>query len=132
VKKMLLMTALIGACARSSPEPAAPHAAAAEPSRAEPTPVASTRPAETAPASAPSASQAVLEEMQDLADRMCDCHDSQCAQKVADELQRWSEAASKRSDPPPMREEDVQRAGAIGERMGRCMQQVMQNGSAAP
>lgn len=137
--KLLFAIVLISsACARTSPEPAAPPAAAPVTTHVASTPVGTAAPAEPAQEPAPSDTpapftrEALFQEMQGFADRMCECHDSQCAQQVADDMQTWSREAEKRADPPHMSEQDVQHASAIGERMGRCMQQAMTNGSAAP
>jgi len=73
--------------------------------------------------------------MTHFADEMCACHDTSCAQRVADEMTKWSqEMAKDQSKPPKMTDDDVKRATALGERMGKCMQEAMgggQMGSAA-
>ena len=54
-------------------------------------------------------------------------------QKVSDDITKWAEEMSKvYKDPPHMSEADQKRAAEIGERMGKCMQEAMGGGSAAP
>ncbi len=57
---------------------------------------------------------------------MCACADAACAQRVADDMTRWSQEMARDQRPQPkMSEEDVKRAAAIGEEMGQCMQRAM-------
>jgi len=59
-------------------------------------------------------------------DEMCACKDTSCAQKVSDEMAKWSQAQAKRTTPPPkMTDEAVKRATELGEAMGTCMQRAM-------
>jgi len=69
---------------------------------------------------------AAIKAMERFRDEMCGCKDTACAQQVSDEMSKWSEQMSKElDDPPRMTEEDTKRATAIGETMGKCMQQAM-------
>lgn len=59
-------------------------------------------------------------------DQLCACKDAPCAQKVSDDLTKWSqEIAAKEKEPPKLTEDQQQRAAAIGEAMGKCMQTAM-------
>jgi hypothetical protein len=59
-------------------------------------------------------------------EKMCACKDGKCAQRVSDEMTKWSqEQAEKMREPARMSESETKRAAAIGERMGKCMQAAM-------
>ncbi len=122
--RLILVALLFAACWRSSPAPAP----------AEPVVATSSPPPPPPPDAPPSIPfEAAMQKLERFADQMCECHDAQCATEVADGLRRWSEEREKRGDQPPKAtEEDMRRAGALGERMGRCMQDAMANGSATP
>jgi hypothetical protein len=125
VNRAVIVASLIGAtlvvtaaCWRSSPPPPAQPAAQSAPA-----------PRRTP---APPRRDSALQVMEQFTDDMCSCHDSQCAQRVVDDMTRWSqEQTSSNREPAKMTEEDTQRAAEIGERMGACMQNAMA-GSAAP
>lgn len=86
----------------------------------------------TAPLSTMTAS-AAMDKMSELKDMMCACHDSACAQHVSDVMTKWSEDMSKEwKDPPKMTDDEVKRASAIGEAMGKCMQAAMSTGQPPP
>jgi len=72
-----------------------------------------------------------LEKMDSFAEKMCRCSDPRCAQDVADEMTKWAQEQSAKLSSNKLSEDDQRRAMAIGERMGRCMQQAM-SGSAGP
>jgi hypothetical protein len=75
----------------------------------------------------------VMAIMRVFKDKMCRCKDAKCAQVVADEMTRWSQAESKRlPDPPRLTEDQQKQAAAIGEDMGRCMQTAMSAGATEP
>jgi hypothetical protein len=70
--------------------------------------------------------------MSKFKDQMCGCKDAKCAQDVADEMTKWSQEMSKSmKEPPKMADDDIKRAAAIGEEMGRCMQAAMSAGMGA-
>jgi hypothetical protein len=71
--------------------------------------------------------EAALKKMGEFRDEMCACSDTACVQKASDEMARWSqEQARDNEDPPPrMSDEQMKRATAIGEEMGKCMQRAM-------
>jgi hypothetical protein len=71
--------------------------------------------------------------MRDFTDKMCACKDPACAQRVSDEMTRWSQDMSRReTEPPRMSEKDMQEAASIGEHMGRCMQAAMSASAPTP
>jgi hypothetical protein len=75
---------------------------------------------------------AAMDKMAEFKDKMCACHDSACAERVADEMTKWSQEMSKEwRNPPKMTDADTQRAQAIGEEMGKCMQTAMTASSPA-
>lgn len=64
--------------------------------------------------------------MQHFADEMCQCQDARCAEKVSDEMVKWAMDQSRdHRKPPQLTEQEQERAVAIGERMGQCMQRAM-------
>jgi hypothetical protein len=71
-----------------------------------------------------------LAKMDEFTIAMCACTDAACAQRVSDDMTRWSqEMARTQRRPPKMTAADTERAAAIGEKMGRCMQNAMSQGS---
>jgi hypothetical protein len=71
-----------------------------------------------------------MKAMERFGDEMCACKDTACAQKVSDEMTKWSqEEAKDQKESPKMTEDDIKRATAIGERMGKCMQTAMGMGT---
>lgn len=67
-----------------------------------------------------------LNKMRKFTDDMCACKDTACAQKVSDEMTKWSqEMVSSDKTPPKMTEADTKEAQEIGTRMGECMQRAM-------
>src|SRR5690606_38233625 len=79
--------------------------------------------------SEPGAREAMAK-MNDFKVAMCACVDAACAQRVADDMTRWSqEMANDRRPPPKLSEDEVKQAAAIGEEMGQCMQKAMSQGA---
>lgn len=71
-----------------------------------------------------------MAKMNDFKDAMCACADAACAQRVADDMTRWSQQMARDQRPPPkMSKGDVKQAAAIGEEMGQCMQKAMSQGA---
>jgi hypothetical protein len=69
---------------------------------------------------------AAMKAMSEFKDRMCACQSTACAQAVSDDMTKWAEQQAKdQRDPPKLNEDDVKRATAIGEEMGKCMQRAM-------
>ena len=67
-----------------------------------------------------------MERFERFADDMCNCHDTACAQSVADDMTRWSqEQASQDKESFELSADEKQRMGDIGMRLSRCMQQAM-------
>jgi hypothetical protein len=59
-------------------------------------------------------------------DELCQCTTSACAQKVSDEMMKWSQDQARvEQKPPKMSEEETKVFSEIGEQMGRCMQKAM-------
>lgn len=74
-----------------------------------------------------------LEAMERFRDQLCACKDPACVQRVSDEMTRWSQEMSRtQRNPPKMSDQDVERATAIGEKMGQCMQAAMGAGGTTP
>jgi hypothetical protein len=68
----------------------------------------------------------VFADMTKFKDQLCACKDAACAQKVSDDMTKWSQELTKREkDPPKLTEEQTRRAADIGEQMGNCMQTAM-------
>jgi hypothetical protein len=124
----LMIVAFAAACWRSSPPPPVEPTPPAEPPR------------RAQPPSRPPLSK--LEEMmqtfEQFADDMCSCRDATCAQRVSDEMSRWSQDhAADQDEPPKMTEEDAKRAADIGVHLGECKQKAKSpsyggQGSATP
>lgn len=75
-------------------------------------------------AGGPSAADA-LGKMRELKDAMCKCKDAQCAQDVSAKMTAWTQEQAKAGKAPKMTEADQKQAAALGEEMGRCMQEAM-------
>ena len=68
--------------------------------------------------------------MEQFKNQMCTCKDTACAQKVSDEMAKWSQQIAKHGGAPPrMTDDEVKRATVIGEQMGKCMQKAMGAGN---
>ncbi len=71
-----------------------------------------------------------MSKMEQFETEMCACKDTKCAQKVSDEMAKWSQQMAKGNRvPPKMSDDDVKRATVIGEAMGKCMQKAMGGGN---
>jgi len=67
-----------------------------------------------------------LAKMREFTESMCQCKDSACAQKVSDDMTKWSQEMMKEEEEPPkMTEQEIKEATEIGTRMGECMQKAM-------
>jgi hypothetical protein len=67
--------------------------------------------------------------MNQFTDQMCACRDTACAQRVSDEMTKWSqEEAQHDRKPPKFTTEQTKHFTEVGERMGKCMQQAMSAG----
>jgi len=65
-----------------------------------------------------------------FADDMCNCTDMTCARRVSDDMTKWSQEVAKISNEAPnLSDEENQRATAIAERFGKCMQNAMSGGA---
>ncbi|HEY5937035.1 MAG TPA: hypothetical protein VIU61_20435 [Kofleriaceae bacterium] len=111
--RSLLVIAVLGCGGKQAAAPQPISNAAAEP--AEPPPPPKTR------------SELALEKMGEFRDSMCKCGegDKDCAQKVSDEMTKWSEAQPREPDPEPMKPGDSTAAEQIGKEMGECMMKAM-------
>jgi hypothetical protein len=64
--------------------------------------------------------------MKEFEGKMCACKDSPCAQRVSDEMTKWSQEEVKRqTEPVKLSDEEMKRAVEIGTHMGECMQTAM-------
>jgi len=68
---------------------------------------------------------AMMAKMTEFKDKMCACADTACAQKVSDEMTKWSQEQIKGGAPPKMSEDDTKKATQIATDMGACMQKAM-------
>jgi len=69
---------------------------------------------------------AAMQKMEDFTTRMCACKDAACAQAVSDEMSKWSqEQAKNQKSPPKLSDNEQKRSVALGEQMGKCMQEAM-------
>jgi hypothetical protein len=67
-----------------------------------------------------------MKAMRRFKDSMCMCKDTACAQKVSDEMTKWSQDMAKdQREPPRMSDEEMKEATELGEAMGKCMQTAM-------
>jgi hypothetical protein len=67
-----------------------------------------------------------MKKMAEFRDHMCACKDAACAEKVSDEMTKWSMEMSKQyKDPPKLNDQEIKQATEIGETMGKCMQTAM-------
>ncbi|HEY5925652.1 MAG TPA: hypothetical protein VIV11_28395 [Kofleriaceae bacterium] len=61
-------------------------------------------------------------ELTKFTDAMCACKDGACAQRVTDDMGRWTiETASRYGRPPPPTGERAERLAALGDRMQSCL-----------
>jgi hypothetical protein len=71
-------------------------------------------------------SAAAMAKMSEFKDAMCKCSDAPCAQKVSDDMTKWSqEQSSKSTAAAKMSEADTKKAAEISEELGKCMQKAM-------
>ena len=67
-----------------------------------------------------------MKAMDRFREEMCMCKDTACAQHVSDEMAKWSQDMTKNTDEPwKMTDEETKQATALGEAIGKCMQQAM-------
>lgn len=69
----------------------------------------------------------VMAKMTQLRDAMCLCKDKACADKVQDDLNRWSAENAKNADDRPERPDEatMKKMQEVGTRYGECMTQAM-------
>ena len=70
-------------------------------------------------------SAAAMAKMSEFKDAMCKCSDAPCAQKVSDDMTKWSQEQSKNTTAAKMSEADTKKAAEISEELGKCMQKAM-------
>ena len=76
---------------------------------------------------------AAMAKMRDLKDMMCACKDKACADKVQDELNRWSSEMASRSDRPERPDEKLMKEmQEVGTQYGECMVKAMSGASTLP
>jgi hypothetical protein len=67
-----------------------------------------------------------MAQMERFKDQMCACKDSACAQRVSDDMTKWSQQLSQtQRNMPKMTVDETKRAAVIGEAMGKCMENAM-------
>ena len=93
-------------------EPPPADAAIASPRRAPPPPLDET--------------EVLMAKMSEFRDAICQCTTTACAQQVSDDMTKWSqEQARDQHEPPKLSDDQIKRATAIGEEMGKCMMKAM-------
>jgi hypothetical protein len=69
---------------------------------------------------------AAMAKMSEFKDEMCKCKDAKCAQDVSDKMAKWNQDEAKKSkESVKMSDADQQKAAALGEELGKCMQTAM-------
>ena len=82
-------------------------------------------PAGSTASSGTSAREAIAK-MASFKDEMCSCTDTACAQRVSDDMARWSQEQAQQHGPAAsMSPEETQQTTQLGEAMGKCMQRAM-------
>jgi hypothetical protein len=115
---------MLFACGGSAPPPAAPITNTAPPP-ATPTPASS-------PAPDPTSFAGIRGKLNKLADDMCGCKDTACAQGVSDAMTKWGQDIARNAkETPKMSEQETKDFTKIIERLGTCMQTAMSSGSGA-
>jgi hypothetical protein len=67
-----------------------------------------------------------LKAMEEFRDRLCACKDAACAEEVSSDMTKWSQEMSRtEKSPPALSDAEAERAGAIGDKMGECLQNVL-------
>ena len=70
-------------------------------------------------------SGAAMAKMTEFKDKMCACKDADCAKKVNDEMNTWSqEQAKNQKEPVKLSDADQKKATEIGTQMAECMQKA--------
>ena len=72
-----------------------------------------------------------MAKMSDFKDQMCKCKDAACAQKVNEDMTKWTNDTTKDNKDMKMTDEENNKAKAIGEEMGKCMQALNGAGTMA-
>jgi len=113
MKLMTIVMSLVMACG-SKPTPA-------------PAPIANIRPAapaDAAPATSPNYTK-LSGEFAAFADAMCACTTKACAQKVSDDMSKWSAANEKsHTSFDNLGPDEQTNVDDLGSRMGDCMQKI--------
>jgi hypothetical protein len=118
----MFVLAACGGGSKQAPPPAEP---VAQGSAVQATPATARKEPQTSVARA-------MAKMHEFADAMCACHDTPCAQQVADAITQWSTEEAKREDMNyKLTEAEEKEATALGTRMGECMQTAIKAGSGA-
>ena len=61
----------------------------------------------------------------ELADQMCTCTDSACAQKVSDAMSKWGATQAAAYQPDQLDDDEIRSRRRIGERLADCMTKAM-------
>ena len=87
------------------------------------------QPASAPPAAPATPNERALAAMKDFEGKMCACTESECANRVSNEMTKWSQEEAKRqNEPVKLSDEEMNRAVEIGTHMGECMQRAMTAG----
>jgi hypothetical protein len=74
----------------------------------------------------------VVAKMNEFKERMCACKDKACAEKVNDDLMKWSTEQSKGDKEAKGTDEDNKKIISISEDMSKCQQKLNDTGAGAP
>lgn len=119
--KAVLLAIVLAACGGSQP-PTPPVV-----SNRVPTP-----PVDAAVDAAPAGSAVMIAKMNEFTDELCSCTDPACAERVAEEMTRWSRELAKSNDrAEELSEPEVKRMAETAERMAKCMTALYTPGAGA-
>ena len=134
VRSCVVLLILAAGCFRSSPPPAAPASPAASPARLayhEPQATyahARFRSTRQAPGERSVIAEAI-DRLGEFADDMCACTDRTCADRVSQDMTRWSMELSKTHEDLRPTEDEMEEASLVTERLSKCMMTSMGYGN---
>ena len=112
------------ACWRDVPPPRDP-----QPEAAEPEPAPASRIVRDLPTPKPDPFGDLIVEFDDYVDQLCRCSDSNCATRVATDLQKWGEQMTPELRGLTPTPEQQKRLTEVSKRFSDCMLKAMQAGS---
>lgn len=116
----LWLAIALSACSASKPPPPPPPVVIPRPP-----------PVDAAVDAGPTAVEVTLARLADLADRMCQCKDSACANRLADEVGAWGPVTAS-TDGGVLSEAEASQLAATSERLTRCTAEAMTRPGASP